>query len=224
VDRLKPFKEGLFQVQDEAAQLASILLAPRPQSAVLDVCAGFGGKASHLAELMGNRGSVVALDTNTERLISLTENSKRLAISIIHPVIADARGNVQDLLRSAFDYVMVDAPCSGLGVLSRHPDGKWNRDRKDIGRLSGTQFSILNQAAKTLRKGGRMLYVTCTISRRENEKVVETFLKENGDVSFLSLRDQVPPWADDLVDENGFFRAFPHVHQTDGFFAALFTK
>jgi 16S rRNA (cytosine967-C5)-methyltransferase len=224
VDRLKPFKEGLFQVQDEAAQLTSILLAPRPQSAVLDVCAGFGGKASHLAELMGNRGSVVALDTNTERLISLTENSKRLAISIIHPVIADARGNVQALLRSAFDYVMVDAPCSGLGVLSRHPDGKWNRNRKDIGRLSGTQFSILNQAAKTLRKGGRMLYVTCTISRRENEKVVETFLKENGDMSFLSLRDQVPPWAVDLVDENGFFRAFPHVHQTDGFFAALFTK
>jgi 16S rRNA (cytosine967-C5)-methyltransferase len=224
VDQLKAFKEGLFQVQDEAAQLTSFLLAPRPQTAVLDVCAGFGGKASHLAELMGNRGNLVALDTSRDRLISLAENSKRLGIRMIHSVVADATENVRALLRSPFDCIMVDAPCSGLGVLSRHPDGKWNRDMKDIGRLAGVQVSILNQAARALRKGGRMLYVTCTISRQENEGVVEVFLKENRDAFLLNLRNEAPAWALDLVDEKGFFRALPHVHQTDGFFAALFTK
>ena len=224
VDRLKSFKEGLFQVQDEAAQLTSFLLAPRPRSAVLDVCAGLGGKATHLAELMGNLGSVVALDTNRGRLISLAENSMRLAISIIHPVIADATGNIRAFLRPLFDYVMVDAPCSGLGVLSRHPDGKWNRDRKDVDRLAGVQVSILNRAVQTLRRGGRMLYVTCTISRQENEGVVEAFLKENRDAFLANLRDEAPPWARELVDEKGFFRTLPDAHQTDGFFAALFGK
>jgi 16S rRNA (cytosine967-C5)-methyltransferase len=224
VDQLKAFKEGLFQVQDEAAQVTSFLLAPRRRSAVLDVCAGFGGKASHLAEMMNNSGSVVALDTNRERLVSLVENSGRLGIGIIHSVVADATGNIRAFLRWPFDYIMVDAPCSGLGVLSRHPDGKWNRDMEDIGRLAGLQVSILNQAAPALRKGGRMLYVTCTISRKENEEVVEAFLNENKDAFLVNLRDEAPPWAIELVDERGFFRALPHVHQTDGFFAALFTK
>jgi 16S rRNA (cytosine967-C5)-methyltransferase len=224
VDQLRAFKEGLFQVQDEAAQVTSFLLAPCRMSTVLDVCAGFGGKASHLAEVMNNRGSVVALDTNRERLISLVGNSERLGIGIIHPVVADATGDIKAFLRSPFDYIMVDAPCSGLGVLSRHPDGKWNRDMKDIRRLAGVQVSVLNQAVRALRKGGRMLYVTCTISRKENEGVVEAFLKENKDAFLVNLRDEAPSWALELVDERGFFRARPHVHQTDGFFAALFTK
>ena len=224
VDQLEAFREGLFQVQDEAAQVASFLLAPPSGSNVLDVCAGYGGKTSHLVELMGNQGRVVALDTNRARLISLAENSKRLGIDIIHPVVADAAGQVSALFRSPFDRVMVDAPCSGLGVLSRHPDGKWNRNREDIKRLSGLQSSILNQAARAVERGGRMLYVTCTVSREENEGVAEAFLSRHEGFVLENLRDQAPPWALDLIDERGFLRALPHVHGTDGFFAALFRR
>jgi 16S rRNA (cytosine967-C5)-methyltransferase len=221
VDQLQAFREGLFQVQDEAAQITSFLLAPSPRSTVLDVCAGHGGKTSHLAELMGNQGNVVALDTNRSRLVTLTENSKRLGIGIVHPAVADAAKDASALFRSSFDRIMVDAPCSGLGVLSRHPDGKWNRSIEDVKRLAGLQSSILNQTAKALKKGGRMLYVTCTVSREENEGVVEAFLRSNRDFVLANLRDQALDWTLDLIDERGFFRALPHRHGTDGFFAAL---
>jgi len=224
VDQLPPFREGLFQVQDEAAQVTSFLLSPSPGSTVLDICAGHGGKTSHLAELMGDRGRVVALDMNRSRLISLAENSKRLGIGIVHPAVADAAGDVSSLFRSPFDRIMVDAPCSGLGVLSRHPDGKWNRTEKDVMRLARLQFSILSQAARALKKGGRMLYATCTVSREENEGVAEEFLRTGSGFALENLKDQAPPWALDLIDEKGFFRTLPHRHGTDGFFAALFRR
>jgi 16S rRNA (cytosine967-C5)-methyltransferase len=224
VDQLGAFKEGLFQVQDEAAQVASFFLAPVAGSTVLDLCAGFGGKTSQLAEIMGNQGRIVALDRNRDRLVSLAANAKRLGIQMIHAVAADATGDVSALLRSSFERALVDAPCSGLGVLSRHPDGKWNRDREGIKRLALLQAAILHQAAGTLKKGGRMLYVTCTISREENEGVVERFLKSHPGMVLENLRDQAPPWAFELIDERGFLRTFPHLHQMDGFFAALFTQ
>lgn len=224
VDQLEAFREGLFQVQDEGAQAISFLLAPPAGSRVLDVCAGYGGKTSHLAAMMDNQGKVVGLDTNRARLVSLAENSKRLGIEVIHPVVADAADDVSALFRVSFDRIMVDAPCSGLGVLSRHPDGKWNRKKEDIERLALLQASILSRAAGALRRGGRMLYVTCTVSREENEGVVEKFLKKNGDCTLVNLRDEAPPWAGDLIEERGFFRALPHLHGTDGFFAALFAR
>jgi 16S rRNA (cytosine967-C5)-methyltransferase len=224
VDQLIAFKKGLFQVQDEAAQIASFFLAPLPGSAVLDLCAGFGGKGSHLAATMGNRGRLVALDTNRHKLVSLATNANRLGIQIIHPAVADATSDISALLRLPFDRVLVDAPCSGLGVLSRHPDVKWNRDRKGIKGLALLQMTILHQAAGMLKRGGRMLYVTCTISREENEGVVEGFLKDHPDMVLENLRDQAPEWAVEFVDERGFMRTFPHLDPMDGFFAALFTK
>jgi 16S rRNA (cytosine967-C5)-methyltransferase len=224
VDQLTAFKEGLFQVQDEAAQVTSFLLAAPRGSTVLDVCAGYGGKTSHLAELMINQGKVVALDINRARLISLAENSRRLGLGIIHYVVADASKDISSLLRSSFDRIMVDAPCSGLGVISRHPDAKWNRDKEDIKRLAELQLSILTQAAEALGKGGKMLYVTCTLSREENEGVVEAFLTRNRSFALEDLRDRAPHWALDLIDERGFLRTMPHIHRTDGFFAALFKR
>jgi 16S rRNA (cytosine967-C5)-methyltransferase len=224
VDQLTAFKEGLFQVQDEAAQVTSFLLAAPRGSTVLDVCAGYGGKTSHLAELMINQGKVVALDINRARLISLAENSRRLGLGIIHYVVADASKDISSLLRSSFDRIMVDAPCSGLGVISRHPDAKWNRDKEDIKRLAELQLSILTQAAEALGKGGKMLYVTCTLSREENEGVVEAFLTRNRSFALEDLRDRAPHWALDLIDERGFLRTMPHIHRTNGFFAALFKR
>jgi len=224
VDQLTAFKEGLFQVQDEGAQIAAFLLAPGPGSSVLDMCAGLGGKTGHLAEIMGNRGKVVALDTNLSKLVSLASGARRLGIQIIHPLVGDARSDVSAFLRSSFQGVLVDAPCSGLGVLSRHPDGKWLRDREGIKRLALLQGAILHRAAEMVERGGKMLYVTCTVSREENEEVVERFLKTHSHMALENLRDHSPSWALELVDERGFLRTFPHIHGMDGFFAALFTK
>jgi 16S rRNA (cytosine967-C5)-methyltransferase len=174
--------------------------------------------------MMGNRGKVVALDTNRARLVSLAQNAKRLGVGILHPVVADAAREVPALFRIPFDRAMVDAPCSGLGVLSRHPDGKWNREEEDIRRLAGVQSSILNRAGGSLAGGGKMLYVTCTVSREENEGVVEAFLEMNRGFVLEDLRDRAPPWAVELIDERGFLRALPHLHGTDGFFAALLRR
>lgn len=224
VDGLDTFKSGLFQVQDEAAQITAHLLAPLPGETVLDVCAGHGGKSSHLAALMGDRGHVLALDSNIRRLVSLWKNALRLGIQSIAPLAADASTTLSSLFSRTFDSILIDAPCSGLGVISRHPDIKWNREEKDILSLSLLQKGILNQAASLLSRGGRMLYVTCTISGQENEEVIGDFLREHPAFSLVNLKEHVPAWGTDLIDEQGFFRSIPHIHHMDGFFAALFTR
>jgi 16S rRNA (cytosine967-C5)-methyltransferase len=119
---------------------------------------------------------------------------------------------------------MIDAPCSGLGVLSRHPDGKWNKSGKDIQRLSALQKTIVSRAVPVIRKGGKMLYVTCTLTEEENEEVVSKCLETHGEISLVNLREEAPEWARELIDEQGFLRTFPHKHSMDGFFGALFVK
>ena len=224
IDRLESFKDGLFQVQDEAAQVCTYLLDPRPGERVLDVCAGFGGKASHLAERMGDRGVIAALDISFRRLVNLRDNAARLSIRSIHPAVGDGSTDLTSLFKGEWDRVLVDAPCSGLGVISRHPDIKWNRKEEDLKRLSHLQGAILNQAFPLLRKGGTLLYVTCTLSREENEGVAKSLLRDHADARLVDLRRNAPSWCMDLIDENGFFRTFPHLHKMDGFFGALFEK
>jgi 16S rRNA (cytosine967-C5)-methyltransferase len=136
IDQNKAFQDGLFQVQDEAAQLTSILLSPAAGESVLDLCAGYGGKTGHLAELMGDEGRVIALDRNRTRLVSLATNAARLGIRCAAAIAADASADLSSLFRIKFDRIIVDAPCSGLGVISRHPDGKWNKQEEDIPRLA----------------------------------------------------------------------------------------
>jgi len=223
-DRLTAFEQGLFQVQDQAAQLVSFLLAPQPGEAVLDVCAGFGGKTTHLAQLMKDQGSIVALGIRLRRLIGLSSTCKRLGIRCVVPVAADATRSLPSLFRCRFHRIMVDAPCSGLGVISRNPDAKWRKDKKDMERMAQLQRSILEGAAPLLLPEGRMLYVTCTLSREENEGVVSDFLENRSDLVLEDLRERAPEWALDLIDDQGFFRTFPHIHGMDGFFAASFTK
>ena len=224
VTELDAFKKGMFQVQDQGAQVVSHLLNPSSGDIILDTCAGFGGKSTHLLELMGGKGKVIALDINRVRLINLVNNARRLGFINIRPVLADASISLESMFRRKFNEVLVDAPCSGLGVISRHPDGKWNRDESDIGRLAILQKSILNRAASVAQKGGKILYVTCTLSKEENEEVVQDLLDKNKDVSLKNLKESVPDWADDLIDDQGFFRSYPHIHYMDGFFAALFIK
>ncbi|MCF8145679.1 MAG: 16S rRNA (cytosine(967)-C(5))-methyltransferase RsmB [Deltaproteobacteria bacterium] len=222
--RLKAFREGLFQVQGEAAQICSHLLGVREGDMVLDVCAGLGGKSTHLAALMKNRGRVVALDRQPGRLMDLMESAGRLGTEIVLPVAADAAGALSAWITASFDRILVDGPCSGLGVISRHPDIKLTKKKTDIQRLAMLQKVILNQAIRLLKPGGRLLYTTCTISREENEEVAEGITRENRGVVRGDLKKIMPPWGVDLMDDDGFFRTFPHVHGMEGFFGALFQK
>ena len=224
VNQLNSFKEGLFQVQGEAAQICSHLLFPIQGESILDLCAGLGGKSTHLAELTQYKGDILALDISHSRLVSLFQSSRRLGIECIRPIVANAGSHLSSLFRYSFDKILIDAPCSGLGVISRHPDGKWIRDENDIKRLARIQKTILNEAAPLLKRGGKMLYVTCTISREENEEVVSDFLEHNKGMTLENLKDHVPEWGLDLIDDNGFFKTFPHIHKMDGFFGALFIK
>ncbi|OPX34925.1 MAG: 16S rRNA (cytosine(967)-C(5))-methyltransferase [Desulfobacteraceae bacterium 4484_190.2] len=225
VDGLDTFKEGLFQVQSEPAQICARLLLPKPGERILDICAGLGGKSTHMAELMGDKGEIVALDMNYKRLLRLVQSSYRLGMSCIQPMVADAVKHTFPMAgRRYFDRILVDGPCSALGTISRHPDAKWIRGEADIRRLSVLQRKILNNAVPLLREEGKLLYVTCTISREENEDVVRDFLGENRRMVLEDMRKSVPDWGLDLIDDHGFFKTLPHDNGMDGFFGALFVK
>ena len=224
VDSLESFKKGFFQVQDQAAQITSYILAPKNGEKVLDIGAGFGGKSTHIAELMGKEGTVVSLDINLNRLINLYQNYKRLDIKNILPVLADATKPLSSVFHCKFDRVMIDAPCTGLGVISRHPDCKWNRDKDSSKKLAELQRNIIREATSILKEEGSMLYVTCTLSRDENENVVRNILKEIRMLQLENLNFYVPEWGTELIDDQGFLKILSHVHHMDGFFAALFKK
>jgi 16S rRNA (cytosine967-C5)-methyltransferase len=224
IDRLTSFRSGLFQVQGDAAQVCSHLLSPKPGEIILDVCSGLGGKSTHLAELMGDKGLIVGIDRSRRKLLKLTENRKRLGIRGVVPLAGDVEKDLSKLLKCSFDKIMVDGPCSALGVISRHPDVKWNRNAEDPLRFGKVQGRVLHNVLPLLRRGGKMLYVTCTLSQQENEGVVEAFLRKNREIRLRDLRKDGPAWAGDLVDEAGFMKSLPQVHGTDGFFAALFEK
>lgn len=224
IERLSSFKKGLFQVQDQAAQAVSWLLGVKPGQTILDVCAGLGGKSSHLMELMGGKGSVTALDTDKRRLEMLYENARRLGLKNIKSVVADASEPFPDNLKGAFDRVLIDAPCSGLGTIGRHPDIKWNRSEIDIKRISRIQRKILENSFEAVKPGGLILYVVCTYTREENRTVIDNFLQKNSGASLVDMNNNAPLWARNLIDNDGFFRSYPHTHKMDGFFAALIKK
>ncbi len=223
IDSLELYKEGFFFVQDEASQLCSYLLNPRQGEEILDICAGFGGKSFHIAELIEGKGRIIALDISLKRLLILAKNLSRYGFEkVIFPVSADATC-LSNVFRCLFDRILIDAPCSGLGTILRHPDIKWTKSEEDIKKLSEIQKKMLDQASYLLKEGGRLLYVTCTISEEENEKAVEYFLERHPEMTLVDLKKEVP-WLKDLIDEKGFFRSYPHIHDMDGFFCALFEK
>jgi 16S rRNA (cytosine967-C5)-methyltransferase len=220
---LDSFKKGLFQVQGEAAQVGGALLSPLPAHRVLDICAGLGGKSTHLAQLMKDSGFIASLDINRDRLVSLNQTCRRLGLSSIHAVAGDAAGDLRMLFRGRFDRILIDPPCSALGTISRHP-AKWTRSEDDVKRLAAIQSLLIDRAWPLLRKRGRMLYLTCTISKEENEDVIQASLERHRDMTLADLRQEGPEWAGGFFDGKGFFRAFPHRHGTEGFFGALLAK
>ncbi|MCI0547285.1 MAG: 16S rRNA (cytosine(967)-C(5))-methyltransferase RsmB [Candidatus Rokubacteria bacterium] len=209
----KAFAEGSCLFQDEASMLIARLLEPRPGETVADTCAAPGTKTTHLAQLMENRGAVIAMDPQAARLRLVDRSAARLGTTIVQTHL----GGVAALAprwRGRCDRVLVDAPCSSLGVLRRNPEVKWRRTEADLARLQRTQRDILAAAATLLRPGGRLVYATCSLEPDENEDVVGPFLAAHSD-----WRPDPPEAFPVPADAAGFVRLLPHVHDTDGFTA-----
>ena len=219
---LPGFREGLFAVQDEASQMVAFLLDPQAGERILDTCAAPGGKATHLAQLMGNQGELLAMDNSGSKLPLIQEAAQRLGITIIRTRAADLLQS-SALPAAAFDRVLLDAPCSGLGVIRRNPEAKWRLTSDDITRLAAVQKTMLKNAARLLRPGGVLVYSTCSTSQQENEDVVRDFLSRGSDCVLENLNLVVPQYGELFTDE-GMFRAWPHRHGMDGFFAARIMK
>lgn len=217
------YNDGHFQVQDEAAQITGHLLAPLPGETVLDACAGLGGKTAHAAQLMNNRGTLVAMDRDLRKLSSLEKEMARLGISIVKTSYHDLSSPPGNLAPSSFDRILLDAPCSGLGVLRRNPDAKWRVSENDIERLHGLQLTLLNNLSPLLKPSGTLVYVVCSTEPEENESVIEEFLGTHPDFRTDPIGEEafVPGGC---ITENGFFRTYPHRLTMDGFFAARLKK
>ena len=229
VAELPGYSEGLFWVQDEAAQFVSMLLAPPPLTkggrgdfTVLDACAAPGGKSAHLYVLSGGRARIISMDIGLDKLRLLEENTGRLGFTGVKAVLADLAGPLP--FREQFDAVLLDAPCSALGVIRRRPEIKYARRPEDILRLAELQVRMLGNVAKYLKPGGILVYSVCSTEPEEGERVIEGFLSGNGDLRLDDPRPFLPEAARGLADEKGYVRTWPHLHGTDGFFMARLIK
>lgn len=224
LSRLQAFQTGWLTVQDESSMLVAPVLAPQPGETVLEVAAAPGGKSTHLAELMDNRGKVIALDIHPHKLKLIKDNTRRLGTTIVAPVQGDAR-EVDKLLHEQVDRVLVDAPCSGLGVLGRRPDARWRKTPEDPPQLAVLQREILEAAARVLKPGGVLVYSTCTIDPRENQGVVAAFLADHPEFEADDLWPYLPVglWREPTMPL-GCIQLLPHRHKTDGFFIARLEK
>jgi 16S rRNA (cytosine967-C5)-methyltransferase len=219
-----PFlREGLFIIQDEASQLVTSILDPKPGERILDACAAPGGKTTHMAQRMKNEGEIYALDLNKEKLNRIEEVCQRLGIRIVKTIKGDAARPMLVPEGVRFDRILADVPCSGFGTLRKNPDLKWRRGEEDIQRLSLLQSSILRNLSGYVKEGGILVYSTCTVFHEENENVVEKFLE--GHPAFqLDRMENVFPGELQTFVQNGFFKTFPFRMGMDGFFAARMVK
>lgn len=214
--RLDP-KDTRYYIQDEASQLIPYLLSPKPGETILDLCSAPGGKATHMAQLMSNSGLICAVDKHRRRLKNVAEAARRLKTGIIRAAAADALDSIPFAMR--FDAILIDAPCSGLGVLRRSPDIKYRRKEEDLKELGGVQRMLLEKASGYLEKGGRIVYSTCTFEPEETDGVIEGFLKDHKEFVLEDARGYMPEGCGGLVDARGFLRTYP-LQGLDGFFGA----
>ena len=223
---LPGYREGYFTVQNAASMLIALLLEPQPGEYVLDACAGSGTKTTHLAELMHNCGEIRAVDLHTGKLRKLQENCQRLGVTIARPQQAD----VTTLARRAgqeprqCDRLLLDAPCSGLGVLRRHPEAKWTRQPAQIREFQQLQLRLLRATAPLLRPGGICVYSVCTTEPEENEAVITEFLRTAHDFRLESVVPYLPGAASQSATAEGFLRIDPPQPCFDGFFAARLAR
>ena len=224
INRHALFLAGAIEVQDEGSQLLAYLVAPRRGEMVADFCAGAGGKTLALSMLMHGTGRVYAMDVSEKRLRELAPRAARAGISNVHPIALSGENDIRvKRLAGKLDRVLVDAPCSGFGTLRRNPDLKWRHREGAIAELAAKQARILGAAAKLVKPGGRLVYATCSILPDENEAVADAFAASHPDFTPLSCRKLLAAQRIPL-DTGERLRLWPHVHGTDGFFAAAFSR
>ena len=215
LDELAALREGLAQVQDESSMLVAHILGAEPGMTVIDACAAPGGKTTHIAQRMENRGRILAFDIYEEKIRRIERNAKRLGISIIEAHLSDAC-EIGAVYAGQADRVLVDAPCSGLGVLRRKPDARWKKSARDAKTLPSLQHAILESAAQTVKKGGVLVYSTCTMEECENAAVVNAFLETHTDFALEETGRFLPvqKTAERMV------QIMPEADGPDGFFIA----
>ena len=217
--------DGSLRIQDEAAQLVTLLLHPEPGQTVLDACAGRGGKTTHIAQCMEDRGSIMAVDADRSRLDQLAADLPHLGISSVTPVLADLHEPLPDAVRGPFDRILLDAPCSGLGVIRRNPDTKWNRAEKDLRQYARRQRTLLDALSPLVKPSGLLVYAVCSLEPEENEQVIQDFITNHPNFDLLHpARDGRIPADAGLVDSDGLLRTMPHLYDMDGFFAATLKR
>jgi 16S rRNA (cytosine967-C5)-methyltransferase len=214
ISQLPGYQEGWWTVQDSSAQLVTHLFDPQPGEVVIDACAAPGGKTTHMAELMGNTGQILALDQTASRLKKLQQNIDRLQLDLVKILTGDSCG-FSELIDTA-DRVLLDAPCSGLGTLHRRADARWQKTPQQVAELAILQAKLLANTATWVKPGGVLVYATCTVHPLENEGVILPFLKTHPDWQ-IELPHQDAPLAS-LVSDAGWLKVWPHRQQMDGFF------
>jgi 16S rRNA (cytosine967-C5)-methyltransferase len=218
------FQDGLFLAQDEAAQLVTLLLDPQPEETVLDACAGMGGKTGHIAQQMRNTGHILATDISSDKLKRIHPEMRRLGISIVDTQALDLSRPIESSRTETFDRVLLDAPCSGLGVLRRNPDIKWKSSPERIAHCQIRQIDFLGRASQFVKPSGVLVYAVCSMEPEENESVVMAFLSDHSEFTVAQNAIGMSPHIRSLITPEGYLKTFPHLHGMDGFFAVRFRR
>ncbi|MCH7614575.1 MAG: 16S rRNA (cytosine(967)-C(5))-methyltransferase RsmB [Nitrospinae bacterium] len=227
---LAPLQDGWCYVEDEAAQLVPFLLDVQPGHRVLDACAAPGGKSTHMAALMGNQGEIVAVDRSANRLQVLQENVDRLGITCIRAMVGTwsegfgSSSPVTPMLENGFDRILVDTPCSGLGILRRHPEAKWQRSAEQLPQHQKLQIEILHQVCTYLRPGGILVYSACSVEPEESTQVISRFCLDHPEFQHESSAPFLPPGGQTLTSTEGDLLTLGSIYDMDGFFAARLRK
>jgi 16S rRNA (cytosine967-C5)-methyltransferase len=228
LSKLPAFNDGSIEVQDEGSQLLALLLEAKRNEMVVDFCAGAGGKTLALGVAMRNTGRLYALDTSAKRLEALQPRLQRSGLTHVHPmVIAHEQDERLQRMIGKMDRVLVDAPCSGLGTLRRSPDLKWRQSAQGVADMAALQASILASAARLVKPGGRLVYATCSLLQEENEAVVDAFTPANRSFVPLPVEELLARAGVEnaqALTRAGYLRLWPHLHGTDGFFAAVWQR
>ena len=217
IPELTAFKAGWFQVQDEAAQLVSLLLDPQPGETVMDACAGFGGKTGHIAQLMQNEGFIVALDIHAGKLSRLKTDMRRLGITIVDTLCENLDNSGLQHQLEPFDRILLDAPCSGMGVIRRNPDIKWRSSKKNFAPIANKQLAFLDTLSSMLKPSGIIVYAVCSTEPEESEDVVNEFLKNHREFVIDNQLEAIPDEMRTVKTPDGWFKTFPDFSHMDGF-------
>lgn len=222
IQNMPSFKEGLWTVQDESAMLVGKVIAPQSGERILDLCSAPGGKSIHMAEIMKNEGEIISCDIHPHKLELIAKNAARMGATIIKPTLQD--GTVfNEAFVESFDRILVDAPCSGLGIMKRKPDIRYNKELTDLEDIAQIQRAILTQAVKYLKPNGVLVYSTCTISKEENEEMVDFMTGELG-LELNEIVDTIPKVLQKEVKQGSMIQILPQIAGTDGFFIAGLKK